>query len=198
MTEQLSPSNGSKARQNVYMSFLKCGVLQSRVEPPCIHTFIFIYLCIYIYIYMYVHLFLYVSPQAQVSVALQQPSSRKIVFQINTHNPATEDASVSQAHPAPCTLHPESCTLHPAPCTLHPAPCTLHPLSLTDSHTRTRTLSLSHTHTHTHTRSHTHTHTHTLTHTLWWAGGAQAGDLRPRLLPRVQEGVDFGSFRVGT
>ena len=31
VTEQLSPSNGSKARPNVYMSFLKCGVLQSGV-----------------------------------------------------------------------------------------------------------------------------------------------------------------------
>jgi len=31
VTEQLSPSNGSKARQNVYKSFLKCGVLQSGV-----------------------------------------------------------------------------------------------------------------------------------------------------------------------
>ena len=34
MTEQLSPSNGSKARQNAYMSLLKWGVLQSGVGYP--------------------------------------------------------------------------------------------------------------------------------------------------------------------
>jgi len=36
VTEQLSPSNGSKARQNAYMSLLKWGVLQSGVEHEAI------------------------------------------------------------------------------------------------------------------------------------------------------------------